>query len=416
MRTKSHNLAARTRSGLWVALAVAGCTRASPPLANQPARPTGTPAEQARAYESGHGAARDYRAAAEIYRVACDQGRGDVAMCGQLIRARLRSRGIDWDWAAISHLATTICVERRDAFGCVTADLMSKREASIPESTMRVIQEVVGNMHPCDADHLSECHAMLLGSALDFSDGSAAQARRRDQRRQLCSVGITESCVEIVTHASGDRDRADVADAERRLQAACDAGDADACAEAPDRPAVSLNDLCAAADYVACAVLGFRGNQAAAAVATKHGVSDDYARVIRPSRAERVENGRAAAAQMVKLKGRMCACKDLPCVEQVEADMATASAAQAGFAAELPQEFADAVKELIGCKQRVLDAVPPPAPATGAPGGTGATSGSGGPAAAERSAGGNGATLALSAACGGQKDKKNEPAGSAATL
>jgi hypothetical protein len=142
--------------------------------------------------------------------------------------------------------------------------------------------------------------------------------------------------------------------------------------EAPDRAAVSQDELCAAADYRACAVLGCRGNRAAAAVATTHGLDVDCASIDRLSRSERKEYGRSAIAQTAKLKDRMCACKDLPCAEQVRAD--DAAWAEAHKRSEMEpnqeQELEDEAAKLVVCEQRVLQAVPPAAAAVQAPGGT----------------------------------------------
>jgi TPR repeat protein len=226
--------------------------------------------ERAHAYERGTGVGRDYRAAAELYRAACDDGRGNIAACGALIRAGMRSRGTDFNNVALQALATKICVDRRDVFCCVAADMLSGNERDIPEPVMAVIKDVITNLPECDAAHQSVCEARLLVGGLDFSDGTTAELRRAELDDQLCSVGIVEGCRAVVqsSHQSAQK----VADARLRLTAACDAGDADACIASPDRKPIPLKELCAANDYKACAAAGCRGDAQATKLAASHGV------------------------------------------------------------------------------------------------------------------------------------------------
>jgi TPR repeat protein len=258
-----------------IAAAIAACggREAANHAAMPPAAPPATPIERAHAYERGTGVPRDYRAAAELYRAACDNGRGDVAACGALLRASFRSRGTEFNKRALQVFASKICVDRRDAFCCVAADLLSEYERDIPEPVMAVIKSVLDDMPECDAAHLSACEARLLASVLDFSDSSAGQARRKEFHRQLCTLGFVEGCQEITEDA----------DARRRLAAACDAHDADACAASPDRKPISPRELCAANDYEACGALGCRGDAQAADLATGHGIDlqHDCDRLIR---------------------------------------------------------------------------------------------------------------------------------------
>jgi hypothetical protein len=262
-----------------IAVAIAACggrevtNHAARPPARPAAAPPATPIERAHAYERGTGVPRDYRAAAELYRAACDNGRGDVAACGALLRASFRSRGTEFNRVALQGFASKICVDRRDAFCCVAASLLSYSERDIPEPVMTVIKSVLEDLPECDAAHLSACEARMLGSVLDFSDSSAGQARRKAFHRQLCSLGFVEGCQAI----------SEDADARRRLAAACDAHDADACAASPDRKPISPRELCAANDYEACGALGCRGEAQAADLAAGHGIDlhNDCARLIR---------------------------------------------------------------------------------------------------------------------------------------
>ena len=72
---------------VFLGFMVSACGARSAEHSNRAARPSGTPLQQATAYEHGAGVARDYHAAAEIYRAACEQGRGQVSACGALLRA-----------------------------------------------------------------------------------------------------------------------------------------------------------------------------------------------------------------------------------------------------------------------------------------------------------------------------------------
>lgn len=307
-------------------------------LAASACRSGRSPVEQAHAYERGAGVARDYRAAADLLRAACDGGRGDVLACGEWIRAGWRARGTDRDMPSIQALATKICVDRRDPFGCVVTGLVSGREADIPERVTNVIKDVLEDLQPCDAAHPSECQAAMFGSALSFSDGTTAEARRLERNEQLCGAGIVSGCVELqrASHASAEA----IADAKRRLQAACDAGDADACEEAPDRTGVPLKELCAASDYEACGALGCRGDAQAAALATSHGVlQTECDRLGRPRRAESAARGRATLAKLSEFKNQICACRDGACAQRVLAEL-TRWMAEGGAtsAPEFPEE------------------------------------------------------------------------------
>lgn len=254
---------------IGIAAVACGGKPAEQRLENRTATPSGSPIERAHAYERATGVGRDYRAAAELYRAACDDGRGDIAACGALIRAGMRSRGTDKN-VALQPFAARICVDRRDVFCCVAADMLSGNERDIPEPVMAVIKDVLTDLPECDAAHRSVCEARLLVGGLDFSDGTTAELRRAALDYQLCSVGIVEGCRAAVrsSHLSAQ----EVADARLRLAAACDAGDADACVASPDRKPIPLKELCAANDYQACAAAGCRGDAQSTKLAASHGV------------------------------------------------------------------------------------------------------------------------------------------------
>jgi hypothetical protein len=307
---------------LGVLVLAAACGGSTAEVGNAAPRPAETLVAQARAHERGAGVARDYHAAAELYRQACDDGRGLSSACGALIRAQLRGRGVDLDRGAALALSSKVCLTRRDPFSCVAADLLSGRESEIREPLHGVIMEVVADLEPCNIAHLSECHAQQLASALDFSDSSAAEHRRRRFAMVLCRLDIIEGCVDILDHARRHHDDPDVAVATGRLQAACDRGDADACFEAPERQPIARRALCDASDYEACAALGCDGDAAASKRATDHGMAEDgCGQAKRESRAERTRARASSTTAMAGFRDQMCRCADKPCADRVAAEM-----------------------------------------------------------------------------------------------
>jgi TPR repeat protein len=111
----------------------AGCAAPAPRAATEAARtaaPSRTPTamERAEALERGDGVARDYQAAADIYRASCADGSLDLAACPRLLRAELGARGVTANRAhvyarfvALSHNAV-----RGAAGGAVlTAELLT---------------------------------------------------------------------------------------------------------------------------------------------------------------------------------------------------------------------------------------------------------------------------------------------------
>ncbi len=293
----------------WVRIAVVGTVLAA--CGASSTERGGSTLQRAAAYEHGAGVQRDYAAAAEIYRVACDQGRGEVSACGALIRAQLRARGVAFDRAATATLAGQICLERRDPFSCVAADLLSGGERDIAEPLHGVIMDVVSHLEPCNIAHLSECHAMQIATGLDVSGSSGAERRHHDFAMQICRLDIVDACIEIVKRRPRG-EGSQVAEAEHRLQVLCDAGDADACFEAQARKEIPLRALCAAHDYGACACTD---DAAAVEDAKRHGASRCDRE--RQSRAQRDEFRRSSRTQLTVFRDQICACTDQACVERV---------------------------------------------------------------------------------------------------
>jgi hypothetical protein len=300
---------------LWCVIVVAACTTSpKPPVAH--ATSPRTPLDEARAYERGAGVARDYRAAADIYRTACRDGRGEVEACGALIRAGMRGRGVDIDHAALGALATRTCLAQHDPFSCVVADLSSGSEKDLPPEVMDAVKAALSPLPTCDAAHASACWMLLIGAGFPGSDGTSAEERRRSIRHQACVLGIVQGCVELVSYSEGD-DEPEVADASRRLVAACDGGDADACEAAPGRAPLAPTALCAANDYEACARAACLGD-ARLETATSHGARiDDCERVRTKANAL---GPQAVLRALVDLRDRMCACTSAPCAEKLEDD------------------------------------------------------------------------------------------------
>jgi len=323
-----RHTAAYIASATAIALAMLCHASASAPsepgLANR-SQPGASLLASARAYELGQGVARDYRQAAALYRQACSHGAGDLPSCRHLIRAKFNGRGIARDLTGARALAAQICVHRRDPFSCAVVDRLTPHDdgqALAPASS--VIRDVVDHMHACDAAHVSECEAMIDLYTGDFVPKLSSRANQDRVEHELCAIGILTGCATELVIGPRDPERrdADPTAAATRLQAACDTGDVDACEVAPDRDGVPVDQLCAAHDYRACAILGCSGDAAAGNVAASHGIAESacpYLRVTLP-RALLVSNVRAALVQLNALGDTTCACHDAACVIRVYTD------------------------------------------------------------------------------------------------
>lgn len=341
---------------MWIVVALTGtaCGGWSSD-AGHPAPSSASALEQARVYERGTGVARDYHAAAEVYRTACDNGHGNVAACGALIRAQLRARGVEAGRSASRALADAVCLERRDPFACVAADLLADHKAAMPQALRDAINDVTSDLEPCDIVHLSECQARLLA---DQDDGRLTGRRRSQLRLQSCRVGIVEGCAAILQHARG-ADHRELAEAGRQLQTACDVHDADACAAAPDRAPVPPHDLCMAADYEACAALGCQGDAAARQRAASHGV--DVTNCHRFDKQPERSRSEEAIAKMAEFKDKMCVCVDKACADRVTEDMTRWGQEQAGrvdldvrISEDDTKAMATVVEEMTRCMTKAM--------------------------------------------------------------
>lgn len=265
---------------------------------------------KAQAFERGTGGARDYHAAAEVYREACKDGRGDSLACGALIRAELRGRGIARDERAAATLASTLCRTRHDPFGCMVAHLYV--EGRTLDERLRGISTETGRLGPCTPADLSTCHARVIALVFDGRNGGDARARRRNEALAFCRADLFEACSVGLRHWGPDDD--DAREARGRLQAGCDRGDADACASSPQREPIKLDLLCKASDYEACATLGCEGDAAAKALAVGHGIPDDGCGAPPPPHRMSVAE---VIAKMGDFRDKMCACANRACADQV---------------------------------------------------------------------------------------------------
>jgi hypothetical protein len=344
-------------------------TSSAPALANRSRLPWAV-LERARAYERGQGVARDYDQAATLYRLACNHGHGDLPSCRHLIRARFNGRGIARDEAAARDLAARICVDRRDPFSCAVVDRGTPEDdGRWLASASDVIRDVVDHMHACDAAHVSECEAMIDLYTFNFVPTLSRRAYEGHVEHDLCAIGILPGCVaelqKLPEHPHAGPTAAAI------LQAACDAGDADACEVAPDRDGVPVDQLCAAHDYRACAILGCSGDAAAGALAAGHGIGGDACgglRAILP-RALLLSNVRALLVQLNALADTICACHDSACVMRADSDSDWISKQDlAGLTtnlvpAKLAPEFEAAEARESTCFNRIMaPGAPPPSP------------------------------------------------------
>jgi hypothetical protein len=308
--------------GAMMIVFAAACGGASP----EPASPhvEATLLAQAKAYERGTGVARDYHAAAEVYRKACDEGRGLASACGALIRAQWIGRGVALDRHAARARAGAICLAKRDPFGCVLAAQVGDATA-LAEPLHGTMMSVLEDLAPCDPAHVSACYARQWGGGVEYPTRGDRPLREALAR---CRAGVFASCIQILeagaTEIQGGVARTDIVEVQHRLQAACDQGDADACDAAPEREPIAAAALCTASDYKACALLGCGGDAAALVRATSHGIPKDACdSITREARErDRVRRGAAEAiAKMSAFRDRMCVCRDQACVDRVNADM-----------------------------------------------------------------------------------------------
>jgi hypothetical protein len=371
-----RHTAAGIASAIGIVLAISCHAGSSTPsdgaLVNR-SPPAGSLLDRARAYERGQGVARDYHQAATLYRFACNRGQGDLRSCRHLIRAQFNGRGIARDLTAARALAAQICVDQRDPFSCAVVDrLTPDSDGPALASASDVIREVVDHMHACDAAHASECEAMIDLYTGNFVPRLSSRAYEDHLEHDLCTIGILTGCaaeLEIYPH-NPERPEADPTAAATRLQTACDAGDADACEEAPDRDGVPVDQLCAAHDYRACAILGCSGDAAAGELAARHGITEGACASLRVTlpRALLVSNVRAALVRLNALADTVCACHDAACVRRAYTDSDwTATAHLAGLTTnpvpqQLAAEFEATEQRLATCanKQMVPTSRTPP--------------------------------------------------------
>jgi TPR repeat protein len=346
--------------GVACAIALAACTHPA-----ERARVPAEPLAKAHAYERGAGVPRDYAIAVDLYRTACDQGRGNLTACGELIRAELARRGVAEDAETIRQFAGKLCLERRDPFGCAAVTLVPPDPFApeLPEPLTTTMEEVLTHLHPCDAAHPGDCWAELAVHA--FHGKPALE-------QQWCAAGIITACADFArrTTSKATTGAPTADDALRLLQTACDAGDAEACEAAPDRAGVPVEALCAAHDYEACAALGCAGDRDAARIAASHGNPDPQC-VTTPPRAMRADAARAALVVETEHARRVCACPDVTCLKAVDEAAKTPPAGPAKQRNQITYhaddltsaEIAkfDAVEsQLIGCATKLLQAAPPP--------------------------------------------------------
>lgn len=281
----------RTFVALWMLVGSLGCASrpiaVSPPpteeITNQAPPPT---LERARAFERGTKVARDYAAAAQVYEQLCQEGRGDAAACSRLLHAAAAGRGFDDDRAhsRLRALARALCERQHHAIACYVAAMSYHDEGDVPPA---LLAELENPRHSCEAGDVDACE-LVLGE-FDISGSSGREARRRKAAAIACAKDSIAGCAYLVNDlgecayvpgATRCRDKqlaqwkkddhSENLGAFGKLDAACSAGDTDACAAIPGRE-VPRKDLCAARDYNACAELGCLGDKSAAAIAEAHG-------------------------------------------------------------------------------------------------------------------------------------------------
>jgi TPR repeat protein len=214
---------------LLFALALASTT------CSKPDREAAVAKELAMIYERGDGAPRDYTMANQIHQKLCADGRGDLVACRRLVENHTRHRGeLDDPRVDVWKLLTLAC-QGGDWLSC---------GAYIPFDEAAALAA-------CESDQPAAC--LAINSMHFMSQSGTLEQEDAERRRRACRGGVLEACLEIVTYA-GYADEAPPEEAAAAVTAACDQGDADACA-ALGKP-IDPAELCRANDYEACAIAG----------------------------------------------------------------------------------------------------------------------------------------------------------------
>lgn len=239
-----------------VLLAACGHAAAPRPAAHNEAASPGDP----RDYELGHGVARDYAKALELYRTACNDGHGDAVACRKLGLAIANQRGSHEDNQAAGTALGEAC-HAGDLPACLYGDALGM---SVEHG------DLAGPLTTaCDGGDADSCQAALTMIAYSqaMSDDCDAHCQEQIENRELqaCHLGSLRICIDLVqkvfesctpddtacaTQAEGEAP-APFQNAVEQVRAACDAGDADACKVIPGRR-IPEAELCAAHDYAAC--------------------------------------------------------------------------------------------------------------------------------------------------------------------
>jgi TPR repeat protein len=271
-----------------VALVLLAACRGSS-RAREASKPPMSPLDRARAFERGSGEPRDYTTAYALYAQLCRDGAGDAEACRRQLRMLAEARGAPaGDRDALRRrygdLARAVCERQHNAVACYVAALASGSAEAVPPA---VRAELDQPRHSCEAGDVDACELALSG--FDFSGSSGRKEERERAAAMGCSKDDIMLCAAVVREltecrvqpgiercrdqlvatwrANDDRERLA---ALSKLDTACAAGDADACAAIPGRE-LARDALCKAHDYNACAELRCLGNQVAGADAEAHG-------------------------------------------------------------------------------------------------------------------------------------------------
>jgi len=191
--------------------------------------------ELAMIYERGDGLPRDYTKANQIHQRLCADGTGDLVACRRLVVNYSRHRGeLEDPRVDVMKLLTLAC-QGGDWLSCGSYVQFDEAAA----------------LTACESDQPAAC--LAINSTHFMSQSGTVESEDAERRERACRRGILEACMEIVTYA-GHADEAPLDEAAEAVTAACDRGDADACAVLgkPIDPA----ELCRANDFEACAIAG----------------------------------------------------------------------------------------------------------------------------------------------------------------
>jgi TPR repeat protein len=246
-------------------IAACGSPRTSPPtsppivpsIANEAVAPRNCDDEPcvdvALRFQRGKGVARDFNAATAALRRGCEAG--EAITCRRLAFSLGKQLGAANPRAELKDVLRRACA-LRDPAACLLSEIPGR-------------EQFVAAERACKEGDVEVCELMFMFESLGKLDcGSSCEHKRAEKTLALCGRGSLTLCIGLVSElyfpcmeaaltgaACEDAVKADIDAAQRSaiatVRAACDDGDAFACAALPGR-AIAAGELCRAGAYAQC--------------------------------------------------------------------------------------------------------------------------------------------------------------------